>query len=92
MSKNSKIAWTDATWNPWHGCHKVSPGCKFCYMYRDKVTYGQNGTVVQKGKTTFKYPLKWKEGRLIFTCSWSDWFISEADWRFRTTLTPLQSV
>ena len=20
-------------WNPWHGCHKYSEGCKYCYMY-----------------------------------------------------------
>ncbi len=19
-------------WNPWHGCHKYSPGCKYCYI------------------------------------------------------------
>lgn len=42
MSDNSKIEWTDATWNPlrardkttgkigWH-CEKVSPACKHCY-------------------------------------------------------------
>ena len=82
MSKNSKIQWTDDTWNPWHGCTKVSPGCKFCYMYRDKVKYGQEGKFVERSKTKFKDPLKWKESRLIFTCSWSDWFIKEADeWR-----------
>lgn len=36
MAKNTGIQWTDATWNTWHGCQKVSEGCKFCYMYRDK--------------------------------------------------------
>lgn len=29
--KNSKIEWTEATWNPSVGCNKVSAGCKFCY-------------------------------------------------------------
>lgn len=80
--EKSKIQWTEATWNPWHGCKKVSPGCKFCYMYRDKERYGQEPTSVLKSKTNFKAPLKWKEGKLIFTCSWSDWFIDVADeWR-----------
>lgn len=31
MGKNSAIAWTDHTFNPWVGCTKVSPGCKHCY-------------------------------------------------------------
>ncbi len=43
---------------------------------------------VAKSKTTFDDPLKWakngkvKPGSQIFTCSWSDWFIEDADpWR-----------
>ncbi len=31
MSDNSKIEWTDATWNPVRGCTKISPGCVHCY-------------------------------------------------------------
>src|ERR1700722_20569696 len=27
MSANSKIEWTDHTFNPWIGCTKVSPAC-----------------------------------------------------------------
>jgi len=80
--KESKIQWTDATWNPWHGCKKVSAGCKYCYMFRDKERYGQEPSTVLKSKTMFKAPLKWSEPKLVFTCSWSDWFIEEADeWR-----------
>jgi protein gp37 len=82
MGETSGIQWTDATWNPWTGCHKISPGCKFCYMYTDKKRYGQDPSVVRRSKTTFNDPLKWKEPRKVFTCSWSDWFIEEADgWR-----------
>jgi len=37
MSENSKIEWTDHTFNPWIGCTKVSPGCANCYAEtRDK--------------------------------------------------------
>lgn len=82
MGIESSIQWTQASWNPWHGCVKVSKGCKFCYMYRDKERYGQDPSVVLKSKSKFNEPLKWKEPKLIFTCSWSDWFISNADeWR-----------
>jgi len=31
MSENSRIEWTDATWNPVRGCTKVSEGCRHCY-------------------------------------------------------------
>jgi protein gp37 len=31
MSDNSKIEWTDATWNPVRGCTKIRPGCAHCY-------------------------------------------------------------
>lgn len=82
MGEQTNIGWTEATWNPWHGCHKVSPGCKNCYMFRDKERYGQNPNVVVRSKTKFKDPLKWSEPKMVFTCSWSDWFIEEADpWR-----------
>lgn len=29
--ENSKIEWTDHTFNPWIGCTRVSPGCDHCY-------------------------------------------------------------
>ena len=29
--ENSKIEWTDHTFNPWIGCTKISPGCDHCY-------------------------------------------------------------
>lgn len=29
--KDSKISWTDHTFNPWIGCQKVSPACDNCY-------------------------------------------------------------
>lgn len=31
MGKETSISWTDATFNPWHGCTKISPGCDNCY-------------------------------------------------------------
>ena len=31
MGEHSGISWTDATFNPWWGCTKVSPACKNCY-------------------------------------------------------------
>ena len=31
MAETSKIQWTDATFNPWWGCVKISQGCDHCY-------------------------------------------------------------
>lgn len=31
---DTKIEWTDKTWNPTRGCGIVSPGCKHCYAMR----------------------------------------------------------
>lgn len=31
MGQDSKIEWTDTTWNPVVGCSKVSAGCAHCY-------------------------------------------------------------
>lgn len=82
MGERSAIGWTEATWNPWYGCTKVSAGCDHCYMFRDMKRYGRDPETVTRSKTTFRDPLKWKDGRVIFTCSWSDWFHKDADaWR-----------
>lgn len=77
-------------WNPWHGCKKISEGCKNCYMfYLDKI-YDKDGSKIYKTKTNFTYPLnkdrngnyKIKSGELIRVCMTSDFFIEDADpWR-----------
>jgi len=81
--KQTPIQWTDSTVNFWTGCKKVSQGCKYCYMYRDKERYGQEPTkVLRTNPSTFNASLKWTDPKRIFTCSWSDFFIDEADqWR-----------
>ena len=60
MGDKSKIEWTEATWNPFAGCSKVSPGCKNCYAIRDahrlsnntneKIRKKYEGTVTPDGK------------------------------------------
>jgi len=53
-------------------------------MYRDKERYGQDPKTVLRSKSgTFNAPLSMpKEKAFVFTCSWSDFFIKEADaWR-----------
>jgi protein gp37 len=76
--------WWQESWNPWQGCHKVSEGCRECYMYREKGYYGGSdpNVVVRSSKPTFNKPLKLKQPTIIFVCSWSDFFHEDADeWR-----------
>lgn len=84
MSQKTNIQWTDATVNFWTGCKKVSAGCKYCYMYRDKERYGKDPSevVLVSDKTIMGTLRKLTIPSKIFTCSWSDFFIEEADrWR-----------
>lgn len=78
------------SWNPWHGCHKVSDGCLNCYMFLGDKGRGVEGSnIVRRSKTQFDLPLKKDrkgkyllKDRLILTSMTSDFFIEEADqWR-----------
>ena len=41
--ENSKIEWTDHTFNPWIGCQHVSPGCDHCYAETQNAFRKWNG-------------------------------------------------
>jgi protein gp37 len=83
LAKTTGIHWADATWNPWMGCAKVSEGCKNCYAERDMKRFGRDFGTPTRSKTTFEDPLKWKEPRRIFVCSWSDFFLETVPERWR---------
>ncbi len=81
MSVNSTIEWTECTWNPATGCHKISPGCKNCYA--ERMTHrlqamGQknyrNGFKVTTHKHMLRMPLDWSKPKMIFVNSMSDLF------------------
>ncbi len=54
-----------ADWNPWHGCTKISAGCKYCYVYRQDEMYGSDVASNLARKTTaFFLPVIRKRDRL----------------------------
>jgi protein gp37 len=67
MSANSKIEWTDHTFNPVKGCTKVSPGCAHCYAERydqrhlvEKVSHwGKGAPRLLASEAMWREPLKW---------------------------------
>jgi protein gp37 len=76
-------------WNPWHGCHKISPGCQHCYVYRIDAQHGKDSSIVAK-TGNFNLPLKRNRAgeyklsgaETVYTCFSSDFFLEEADeWR-----------
>lgn len=84
MGKNTKISWTDHTFNPWWGCTKVSEGCANCYAEAMSKRFGDDvwGPGKPRKMMSDKYwdqPLKWnaraeREGirRKVFAGSMCD--------------------
>lgn len=81
MAINSRIEWTETTWNPITGCTKYSAGCLNCYAERmAKRLQAMGAEAYQSGfKPVFHEdlldrPLSWKKSRMIFVNSMSDTF------------------
>jgi protein gp37 len=84
----TKIEWTDATWNPVTGCTKVSEGCRNCYAERiamrrmspewkhmaDDGLRPRRFTDVRCHEDRLEQPLHWHKARRVFVCSMSDLF------------------
>lgn len=65
MAENSKIEWTDHTFNPWIGCTKVSPACDGCYAENlmanryGRVQWGVGEDRQRTGKANWRKPIAW---------------------------------
>lgn len=75
MAEQTGIEWCDATFNPWIGCEKVSPGCAHCYaetLVHGRMgrggTWGADGVRQVTSDSNWKKPLRWarlaREGKL----------------------------
>lgn len=94
MGANSKIEWTDHTFNPWVGCTKVSPACDHCYAEGWAERTGQSrlwgGERRRTTAANWRQPIKWNrdasassERRKVFCASLADVFDNQvpAEWR-----------
>lgn len=86
---------THDIWNPWHGCHKCSPGCLNCYMYAlDEMRGVQTSSDEVRKTKNMNYPLqkyragdrkgqyKVQSGERLRVNMTSDTFVEESDpWR-----------
>jgi protein gp37 len=98
MGKNSKIEWTNHTFNPWWGCTKVSEACKFCYAESWSKRVGQKVWGIKAprrffSETHWRDPIAWNDEaaeqgtrRRVFCASMADIFEKRADlneWRVK---------
>ena len=81
MAPDSRIEWTETTWNPVTGCTKISQGCKNCYADRMSRRLQAMGVAKYRGGFSVAVhpqalgdPLRWREPRLVFVNSMSDLF------------------
>jgi protein gp37 len=84
MGKDSKIEWTDHTFNAWWGCEKIAPECAFCYAatFDTRIGGAHWGADAPRrffGDAHWREPLKWNEEaktagqrRRVFCSSMSD--------------------
>jgi protein gp37 len=81
--QESIISWTEVTWNPIFGCHKVSEGCRNCYAETIALKFGlsskpwtapnaSENVVIKPHK--LKEPYSLKEPSRVFVNSMSDMF------------------
>jgi protein gp37 len=92
VSEKSAIEWTDATFNPWWGCSRVSPACAHCYADATAKRFGQAGLWEDGGRRRFlseaywTKPLSWNtqaeragEPLKVFCASMADVFEEHAE-------------
>lgn len=98
VADRTPIEWTDATFNPWWGCERVSPACAHCYADTLASRYGHalwDRTRSRRffGEAHWKRPLRWnaeaeRHGvhKRVFCASMADVFEDHSDitpWRLR---------
>lgn len=81
MGAETKIEWTERTWNPVKGCTKISPGCKHCYAEVMSARLKAMGTPSYEDGFKLRIlphrlqePLKRKTATVYFVNSMSDLF------------------
>lgn len=90
MGKETGIAWTDHTFNPWWGCTRVSAGCQHCYAETLAARYGTKWGVNAErrffGENHWREPETWNRAaeragvrRRVFSGSMCDVFEDRPD-------------
>ncbi|HEV7344182.1 MAG TPA: phage Gp37/Gp68 family protein [Devosia sp.] len=101
MAETSAIEWTDATFNPWIGCTKISPACDHCYAEalmdtrHHRVKWG--GDRSRTSASNWQLPRRWQRQaaqffaehgrrRRVFCASLADVFDNQVPTEWRDDL------
>jgi len=97
--EDSKIEWTDNTFNPWTGCAKVSEACHRCYaesleaIRYKRVEWGLGKARRRTSESNWKLPQRWNrrarasgDRARVFCASLADVFDSEVPQAWRRDL------
>ena len=86
---DTKIEWTECTWNPTTGCTKISAGCANCYaerMTKRLKAMGtpkySNGFKITVHEDCLTEPYNWIKPKVIFVNSMSDLFHEDIPFEF----------
>lgn len=95
MAANSKIGWTDHTFNPWVGCTKISPGCDNCYAeaWSKRGGHPELWQGERRRTKTWGDPVKWNKAakalgvrQKVFCASLADWLDNQVPMQWRDDL------
>lgn len=97
MGEDSKIEWTDNTWNPWWGCTRVSAACDFCYAEALSKRFGHdlwgNKPRMRTSAANWHKPIQWNKKAAaagvrvkVFCASMADVFDNQVPEEWRTDL------
>lgn len=96
--RESRISWTDHTFNPWMGCQKVSAACDHCYAESMATRFGHAewGPHAARQRTSASYwrqPLSWNRAAeragtpsFVFCASMADVFDNKVPGQWREDL------
>ena len=78
MAENTKIEWTDHTFNPWEGCQKVGAGCDNCYAETrnarfaggEAINWGPGAPRRRTSISNWNKPLKWNKQAELQQAAW----------------------
>lgn len=85
----TKIEWTDKSWNPMHGCTELSEACVNCYakvmarrLQGNHVKGYENGFKVTLHPDKLNEPFAWKKPSMVFVCSMGDLFHKDVPFEY----------